>query len=80
MGSLWHDAGKGEELRRIGLARGVVGAGRGSPARQRRRPGASAVPGAAPEGLVTLGLNKTQVTDGEPAALAPFAGLHHLNL
>ncbi len=82
VGYLWHDAPAGEEARPIGPAQGVVRVPGGSrlhfavsdPTRL------SCLAPLAPDGLVSVALNKTRVTDADLAALAIFAGLEYLNL
>lgn len=82
VGYLWHDAPAGEELKPIGPAQGVVQVPPGARVHfevtdPTQLPCLAPL---APEGLVSLGLNKTRVTDGDLAALAPFQGLTFVNL
>lgn len=82
VGYLWHDAPAGEELARIGPAEGVVRLS--SEARVHfvvtEPTELACLQPLAPDGLVSIALNKTRVTDADLAALAPFEALAHINM
>ncbi len=81
VGYLWYDAEPGEALKQFGPARGVLRVPRGTQLHVSIHDPA-ALPcllPLAPDGVASMGLNKTGVTGSDLVHLAPFTGLTDLN-